>query len=601
VATAFRTERGITIAAVSGVLDDANGRQFASEVIHEVPKGGPLVVDGSELKILTHQGVRHLLAAQHWTRTPERKRLLLAAFSPTVLRAVTEDGSDVYFEAKATLAEALQSLLLVGGSAASYPAAPPASPAVAREPDSLSGRTEPAAANPQPRTAAGQSVFYTPPVGPKKSSPGKLLIWIAIATLLLLGGGAVWWLLGHRAPVLTLSAPSTVVEEDGKEVDEITAHVEHGQLAEKSWTALPKGLYFDPPAEDTGIYTLRGKAEAGATSTTLELYAIGNGGQQSKPAAFAVVVKPKPMAWQLNTLQSLGLKVGRQIWTQSKFVANAVNASATTGLPPGLTVERVPGRDKDWQLAGEPTTAGSFDVTFIATAPTGAQEKKSGVLEVAPDAAAAAAVAPTPAPAAVSTANVTPAVRVMRAIPVVADAPKAPNVDDGMRSFLLTRIENLPSRYTDEDRENLRLVVNGLQRARLIQRIVFEHDGQTALSAEESAKLKTALGVADNANLLKNPDCQILIVGYASKNGSLASNVRLSKERARAVDDLVKSVIGHHADLCGDYGPTDVVDQSAAQTNRAVEVYAGVLTLPPFLEGKAESFKQDFNRRHGVR
>jgi hypothetical protein len=599
VATAFRTERGITIAAVAGVLDDANGRQFASEVIREVPKGGQLVVDGSELKILTHQGVRHLLAAQHWTRTPERKRLLLAAFSPAVLRAVTEDGSDVYFEAKATLAEALQSLLPAAGSGA----APTASSAVAAVPDYLSRRTEPAAANPQPPPAAGPSpvvsrpAFYAPPGGPKKTSPGKLLVWIALAALLLLGGGAAWWLLGHRAPVLTLSAPSTVVEEDGKEADEITAQVEHGQLAEKSWAALPKGLYFDPPAEDAGTYTLRGKAEAGATSTTLQLYAIGGGGQQSKPATFAVFVKPKPMAWQLNTLQSLGLKVGRQIWTQSKFVTNAVKAAATTGLPPGLVVERVPGRDKDWQLAGEPTLAGSFNVTFNATAPTGGREEKSCVLEVAPDANAAAPT-PTPAPAAIiPETKTTPAVRIMRAIPVVADLP---NVDDGMRNFLLARIENLPSRYTDEDRENLRLVVNGLQRARLIERTVFERDGQTALSAEQSAKLKTALGLPDNAALLKDPNCQILIVGYASKTGSLASNVRLSKERARAVDDLVKSVIGHHADLCGDYGPTDVVDQGAAQTNRAVEVYAGILTLPPFLEGKAESFKQDFNRRHGV-
>ena len=176
----------------------------------------------------------------------------------------------------------------------------------------------------------------------------------------------------------------------------------------------------------------------------------------------------------------------------------------------------------------------------------------------------------------------------------------ASNLDDGMRRFLLDRIENLPSRYTEKDRETLRDVVGTLQEARLIYRVVFERDGQTELSPDQSAKLKTALLSRDNATLIKDPNCQIVVVGYASRTGSMASNVRISKLRARSVNDFLKGIVGHNADLCGDYGPTDVVDQATDETNRAVEVYAGVLAPASDMQANAEQFKQDFNRRHGI-
>jgi hypothetical protein len=170
-----------------------------------------------------------------------------------------------------------------------------------------------------------------------------------------------------------------------------------------------------------------------------------------------------------------------------------------------------------------------------------------------------------------------------------------------MRKFLLERIERLPVRYTQDDRENLRLVVRRLQQAKLVQRVRFEHEGQTAVSPAETAKLLAALKTADTARLFKEKECRIVVVGYASLTGSLSSNVRISKFRAKAVRDLMRGAMGRNADLCGDYGPTDVVEPGALQENRAVEIYAGTMDLPEDLRRPAQHFVDDFNRRHGAR
>ena len=422
------------------------------------------------------------------------------------------------------------------------------------------------------------------PTRPEAGAKGVL--WLSLAAGLVIAAVAAWWLFGSHKPVLTLSAASTDVEEDGKEVDEVTARVQHGRLVETSWSNLPKGLYFEPPGEDSGTrtYTLRGKAEPGATTTTVQLEATNDDGQLTAPVSFTVNVKEKPMSWELNTLQSLGLKVGTRIWMTSKFLVNVDSVSVENGLPPGLTVERIPGHNRDWQLAGTPTAAGSFPVAFMASSPTGKRERESCTLEVA--AIPQATIPGTTAPD--------------RKVSPGPDMVAVPEIDDGLRRFLLDRIENLPKRYSDKERENLRTVVGTLRQARLIDRVVFEHEGQTEISPAQSAELKAALQTADNTALFKDPACQIVVVGYASKTGNPASNIKISKLRAYNVNRSLKETVGHNADLCGDYGPTNVVDQAADEKNRAVEVYAGTLEPSSDMQANAERFKRDFNREHGL-
>ena len=74
--------------------------------------------------------------------------------------------------------------------------------------------------------------------------------------------------------------------------------------------------------------------------------------------------------------------------------------------------------------------------------------------------------------------------------------------------------------------------------------------------------------------------------------------MRLSRARAAGVNRLLRELIGRGADLCGDYGPTDIVSEDKLG-NQAVEVFAGTIDLPSILSDVADKFKDEFNRRHG--
>jgi outer membrane protein OmpA-like peptidoglycan-associated protein len=179
-------------------------------------------------------------------------------------------------------------------------------------------------------------------------------------------------------------------------------------------------------------------------------------------------------------------------------------------------------------------------------------------------------------------------------------APEAdPKADEKMRGFLLERIEKANSHFTDEEKTQLRMVVNTLKEARLIGTVRFKSNS-SEISRFEKEKLVDSLEEPVLKKLLEDEDCQILIVGYADKTGKLSHNIKLSKLRAREVDLLLKKQSGRRADLCGDYGPTDLISENAAD-NRVVEVYAGTIEISGLMETVADKFKEDFNKRHGLR
>lgn len=171
--------------------------------------------------------------------------------------------------------------------------------------------------------------------------------------------------------------------------------------------------------------------------------------------------------------------------------------------------------------------------------------------------------------------------------------------DEKMRGFLLERIEKANSHFSDNEKNQLRLVVNSLQEVRLLGTIHFKANS-SEISRLEAGKLLKSIKEPAVSRLLDDEDCQIFIVGYADKSGKLSHNIRLSKLRAREVDLLLKKEIGRRADLCGDYGPTDLLSDDASE-NRAVEVYAGTIKISGILEDVADKFKEDFNKRHGLR
>ncbi|MCA1964906.1 MAG: OmpA family protein, partial [Prosthecobacter sp.] len=173
-------------------------------------------------------------------------------------------------------------------------------------------------------------------------------------------------------------------------------------------------------------------------------------------------------------------------------------------------------------------------------------------------------------------------------------------VDDRMRTFLMERIEKANSHFSDADKEMLREIVTRLKNAARIATVSFDN-GQTRLKPQQVDELKQALATPDVAELLANPDCQVLVVGYASNTGSHAVNIRFSQQRAKAVNEVLKAVLGRGADLCGDYGPTDLLSPDDEAGNRVVEVYAGIIQITKVEQILADGFKNDFNKRHGGR
>ena len=166
-----------------------------------------------------------------------------------------------------------------------------------------------------------------------------------------------------------------------------------------------------------------------------------------------------------------------------------------------------------------------------------------------------------------------------------------------MRTFFLERIEKANNHFTDADKTLLRVIVGRLKEARLVTTVKFDVN-QTNISPSQTAALKKALREPDTARLLENADCQLLVVGYASKTGSYARNVKLSQQRSQRVNEVLRNEINRKADLCGDYGPTDLVSSSEAG-NRVVEIYAGTIEINKSEQIVADMFKKDFNRRHG--
>lgn len=644
----FQILQGAYIATVRDchVLDDAAGVALVQAVQAQAPQGARLLLDLSALRDVRREAVPHLLALYEWSRGAAQRFLPVVGLDHATMTFVSREAGPVIAFAS-TVERALN---------------PPAeSPVAESTPPPRHAPLAPANVPVHPVSEWADGPDRQPMV-----QKGFMIPFIIVGIIALAGAVAfyVWKspsMLG--APQITVSLNSIEVERLGREPDVVEVVCTNGKLnLGEANSSLPKGLEFITETEDTEavqIYSLGGIAGYDAQSSKVTLAAV-QGEKRSEPVYLEIKVKPKPLGWQIESLKSLKLQVGRYIDGFSKFVNGAQLVTADR-LPPGISLGTTTPMSRDWQLRGVPTEAVTdFEVTFNAKTPTGETETRTVKLNVLPAApiiaaqmaqpfvpdvggssstnraglntAAAAALAQTVVPQAPPTSTTPPTVAANTpttppapvpgtevaaatptpapptttdpAAPAAATTPPEPGAlpasDEGMRSFMLARIEKLDNRYTELDRERLRTVVEYLKESRLVMRVTFEKDGQVLISDAEKARLRGLLEEPGLAKLLKHDSCQLLVVGYASRSGSFASSVRASKKRAASVDKFLKELLGFSADLCGDYGPTDVIDQTSEANNRAVEIFAGILDLPPHLRPVADRFKEDFNRRHGV-
>lgn len=274
----------------------------------------------------------------------------------------------------------------------------------------------------------------------------------------------------------------------------------------------------------------------------------------------------KGLEWPVE-FTKISLQQGQTVTGFSTIVSGAESATLKwkPNDPGGLTIEKSPG-STGWFLQGVPQLAGKFVLVATATASGSQPEIREIEIEI-------------------SSAD------------KFVTSGGDPAIGGEMRTFLLERIEKANDHFSEAEKESLRQMVTLLTDATLIGRFTFD-TGKTVLSSREENRLRQAVRDVKNRELLDGSNCQILVVGYASPSGSKALNVRLSRERAAGVNRLLRELIGRGADLCGDYGPTDIVSEDKLG-NQAVEVFAGTIDLPSILSDVADKFKDEFNRRHG--
>lgn len=656
---ALQSVNGIHVAALSGALDNSSGVDLVTGIKASVEKGASIILDCTLVSNMDVAGFKHLLALHRWSQVGNG-RLVLAGMSPDAWALIVENHCENTFESSPSVPAAFQALGVssepASGAAApsgyedypeppAFPSDPPAS--AADDPYGQSFGTPEADPwnqtlpdNPVPPAYSAAASWDTPAATDKEDDPwaqfedgtpqaknknqaggsgkkSKLPLFIGIAVLLLLlVGGGLWFKDSLKVPVIEVSESSLEVQE-GKEPRPVEITVTHGEL-DIDAIELPAGMTLveDTISDEPGaqrIYSFYGTPKPGAESMDVQLTASKEKGsdRRAEPVRLAIEILPKPMEWQLSQAPVL-LKVGTPVPYQPIITgAKAVTFSPASDMPEGLVIQANAKDAEKWLLAGNPVTAGKFKLEFTAQPKKGALESRSLQIEVEPPPPPPPTVEPvvvTPAPdAPVTPGTVTPPGMTLEpgaapsAAAVLSEAEKAEKakLDDAMRIFLLERIEKANDHFSFTEKLQLRQMVELLTDARLVARVTFP-TGKITLLEREKRVLKEAMDNEANRKLLEDPDCQILVVGYASPTGPPALNIRLSRGRAATVNDMLRNVLGRGADLCGDYGPTDIVSEDQLG-NQAVEVFAGIIHLSSDLEAVADKFKEDFNARHGGR
>lgn len=355
-----------------------------------------------------------------------------------------------------------------------------------------------------------------------------------------------------------------------------------------TWNLPTKGLEVQADRSNPKSWSLSG-TPADAGQFKLSLVAESKGGKRESRVVDVNVVEP-PDVSPVDPGKSGAIPVNPSPpvselnWNKDqavKFIAGRTPVNIISGAtsvdfrwmpaePEGLTLRRDPRLLDQWSLAGLRTEEGEFTLEVTAQTSAGRSETRSYRILI-------------------NRESEDP-------VPITSSA-----IGNRMRDLLMERIERANEHFTSEDKSMLRQMVGYLDRPRRVGVVNFGN-GESRLSGDDKARLRQTLRSHEDGGLLNSADWQIMVVGYASRTGSMATNVRLSKERAQAVNDVLVEVLGRGADLCGDYGPTDVLSPDDQAGNRAVEIYAGKLTqLPSTLRDVSDRFKRDFNDRHGLR
>jgi hypothetical protein len=138
--------------------------------------------------------------------------------------------------------------------------------------------------------------------------------------------------------------------------------------------------------------------------------------------------------------------------------------------------------------------------------------------------------------------------------------------------MLLDRIDK--SRFPESDKIQMRAAVNQVQSAKKLATVKFKHGERTISAEEKDALVNSMRAEPEMTNAAARDGTDFVVIGYASRSGTLAQNIAISKARAAAVETVLRGgEFGIQPKFTGDYGATNVLGPME-EDNRVVEVYA---------------------------
>lgn len=653
----LRIINGVHIATLRGALDGARGSKLVTDVRSSVPRGSKVVLDCAGMDRMDVEGLRQLLALKRWADRDDGQ-LVIAAMPQEGLDVVANNGCDGMFDIKPSVPAALQSLGAEPVaepdqepleryedewvspppmSPTGYddnPVAPPAYQDVSEpasnqwgyEPEEPRAIIEDGWAKREPSKPASPAggmassdwssgtdvdqawerfAQQSPAPGKARSSrdPNAIPFWkkpVFIVTLLLLFlvGGVTAWLLTRQEPMALEVSPMEVEVEEGRGLSNVTIVLHHGDRVEEV-DKLPAGLSLDPPVDgesEEKVYGITGFIAVGENSSptrTVTVSFVGRRGDEvtesPKTLRITILRKKQEVKWN-QPFNQPPLTEGEPANGYSVLVFGAASGAGsvtTTGMPDGLYWAESPTEKGVWQLSGTPSTPGTYTLSDVtAISPTGDRTSYPGV----PIQLVVAKRPPPPPPP-------------PPPIEIPGQDEKIENVnglDHKLRDMLMRRIDgmagNFDEDFSDTEISQLKGAVQRLKAAKLVGRVTF-NNGESSISPALAEQVRELLLRDDNRELLERDDCYIVVVGYASTTGSRQTNIILSKKRARALDDIIFQTFDRkkRANLCGDYGPTDIHGGDDGN-NRTAEIFAGLIDMSPVERSLAEKFRDRFNR-----
>ncbi len=483
------------------------------------------------------------------------------------------------------------------------PAWTPEEPARRREEAADDGGewVKPSGSTPRAQSAAPPVMAAPPAMHAAPRAKKKSALPLILVLLLLAGGGgaAAWWFLLRKKPEMITTTAAWEIEEGRDAEFEIKFKNAAGLVLQDG--VIPNELYLDESvkeyADGQKSQTLRGIARD-TGEFTLAYAAKPADAEASAPGTVKIKITAAPVTdssgGKLRELMvGVPVKAGVQELARGCVKANAEKLDGT-----GLSVKVDPLR-KVASLQGKPEKHGEFQFTLNAENSDGKAATFTYNLTVKPEPKPVLADVPPVTPPPVETPPVTPPDEKPPVTPpdekppvtppdekppvvtppdekppVVTPPPPPPveTLDPDMIIMLNERIAR--SRFPESEKIQMRAAVNEVRWARKLATVSFEH-GEKVISAAGKSELLAALAAEPE---LKNPealkDMDFVVVGYASKSGTIAQNIAISKSRAASVTAVLKSSeFAIEPKFTGDYGATDVLGDSE-DANRVVEVYA---------------------------